>query len=46
YINKYKNDIIPIKKFIDDEEISKSYIIGRDTSLPKSIEKQYQIQRE
>ncbi|EQI12158.1 hypothetical protein QO5_0853, partial [Clostridioides difficile F253] len=41
-----KNDIIPIKKFIDDEEISKSYIIGRGTSLPKYIEKQYQIQRE
>ncbi|HBE9109545.1 cell wall-binding repeat-containing protein [Clostridioides difficile] len=40
-LTNIKNDITPIKKFIDDEEISKSYIIGGETSLPKSIEKQF-----
>ncbi|MCC0627899.1 MULTISPECIES: cell wall-binding repeat-containing protein [unclassified Clostridioides] len=40
-LTNVKNDITPIKKFIDDEEISKSYIIGGETSLPKSIEKQF-----
>ncbi|UUV14350.1 cell wall-binding repeat-containing protein [Clostridioides difficile] len=40
-LTNIKNDITPIKKFIDDEEISNSYIIGGETSLPKSIEKQF-----
>ncbi|MCC0705819.1 cell wall-binding repeat-containing protein [Clostridioides sp. ES-S-0190-01] len=40
-LTNVKNEMISIKKFIDEEEISKSYIIGGETSLPKSIEKQF-----
>ncbi|MGO0904520.1 cell wall-binding repeat-containing protein [Clostridioides difficile] len=40
-LTNFKNDMTPIREFIDKEEITTSYIIGGETSLPKDIEKQF-----